>query len=463
MRPARPTSGASPSDDETNAGLLRGGRAALEDRLDEIEGHEERDDRALTVQRPLDRSARAGDVIANKYRLERGLGRGGMGRVFAARHLMLDTIVALKFMHPHLASDPHSVGRFEREARVAATLRSPHAARIIDVDQLPSGELYIVMEYLEGVSLDSIANDGLPVADAISYVVQACDAIAEAHDRGILHRDVKPANLFLAKGKSCEQIKVLDFGLAKAADPTGNVPSGTMNALGTPHFMSPEQINNAPDIDGRTDVWSIGATLYQLLTGRPAFDGASPADTFMSILHEGYAPIRASRPDVPVSLENIVERCLAKAPSARFRTVRDLARALEAARTALSAAPFAISNVGPRTGPTFRPTASSVRPPLEATNPSLLDASPMATQTSGRNLLLAALAGPALIALTATVMAIVASLTPREPTTFGSTPASATLITAKTASPAPRRKLPTLSPRCARNPRAPGCAMPARP
>ena len=159
--------------------------------------------------RPLPRPPAVGDVIADKYRLARTLGRGGMGRIFAAHHVMLDTTVALKFMHPHLARDPISVARFAREARAAATLKSPYAARIIDVDEAPSGELYIVMEYLEGASLETIATQGrgLPISKAITYVLQACDALAEAHDGGIIHRDVKPANLFLTTGSTGEPIR----------------------------------------------------------------------------------------------------------------------------------------------------------------------------------------------------------------------------------------------------------------
>ena len=299
-----------------------------------------------TIVRPLARPTALGDVIAEKYRLVRTLGRGGMGRIFAADHLLLGTTVALKFMHPHLARDRAQVARFKREARAAATLKSANSARIIDVDQLPTGELYIVMEYLEGTSLETMAADGrgLPIADAVMYIVQACDALAEAHSQSIIHRDVKPANLFLTKGKSGEPvIKVLDFGLAKsmASSDGFSVSSATVSgqALGTPYYMSPEQLTGAAAIDGRSDVWAIGATLYELLTGHLAFGGANAAVVFDHILKGTPAPLRTLRPDVPDSLVAIVDRCLMQDVTARFQTVRELLKALESSLTVVITEP----------------------------------------------------------------------------------------------------------------------------
>jgi len=290
-----------------------------------------------TVAWPRIRPAAAGDVIADKYRLRRTLGRGGMGRVFEADHLLLGTKVALKFMHPHLARDRAHVARFSREARAAATLRSEHVTRIMDVDQLASGELYIVMEHLDGTSLETMAIDagGLLVGDAVEYVVQACDALAEAHERGIIHRDVKPANLFLTKGKSGEPvIKVLDFGLAKSMVSTAGFSACTTatasgEVLGTPHYMSPEQVTGATLIDGRSDIWALGATLYELLTGQLAFPGGSAAMVFDRILRGRPTPLAVHRPDLPEGLVAVVERCLVLEPTGRFQTVRDLLQALK--------------------------------------------------------------------------------------------------------------------------------------
>jgi serine/threonine-protein kinase len=299
----------------------------------------------MTCRRPLPRPVRVGDVVAGKYRLADTLGSGGMGRVYAAYHLMLDTKVALKFMHPHLLRDPLAVARFAREARAAATLKSAHAARVIDVDQLPSGELFIVMEYLHGHSLESVAASrrGLPIAEAVAYVLQACDALAEAHAQGIVHRDVKPANLFLVRGGSAgPMIKVLDFGLAQSIDPGVGVSAAVAAAaevFGTPQYMSPEQIRGARDVDARTDVWSIGVTLYELLAGRAAFDGHCASVVFDRVLAGAFTPLRALRPEVSPALSAIVQRCLARDPRARFASVRELAQAVSAASASASTAP----------------------------------------------------------------------------------------------------------------------------
>jgi tRNA A-37 threonylcarbamoyl transferase component Bud32 len=324
--------------------------------------------------RPLRRPAgRApGDVIADKYRLCDTLGSGGMGRVYAAYHLMLDTKVALKFMHPHLLSDPVAVGRFAREARAAATLKSAHAARILDVDQLPSSELYIVMEYLEGSSLEMVAASGrgLPIADAVRHVLQACDALAEAHAQGIVHRDVKPANLFLTRGGSGpSMIKVLDFGLAKSMSAEAFV-SGSPEALGTPKYMSPEQIRGARDVDARTDVWSIGVTLYELLAGRAAFDGHAASVVFERILAGAFAPLRTHRPDVSPLLASVVDRCLARDRAARFASINDVAAALRMATARTHSyvppapAPAAVPTHHAATLPSAGPPAPRVAAPV---------------------------------------------------------------------------------------------------
>ena len=383
-------------------------------------------ERDHTVVRPLTRPAAVGDVIADKYRLVRTLGRGGMGRIFEADHLMLGTKVALKFMHPHLARDRGQVSRFAREARAAATLKSEHVARIIDVDQIPDGELYIVMEYLEGTSLEAVAVDGrgLPVSDAVTYVVQACDALAEAHARSIIHRDVKPANLFLTRGKSGEPIiKVLDFGLAKSlasasSDGFSVVTSPTASgvALGTPYYMSPEQITGGV-VDGRSDVWAIGATLYELLTGHLAFPGSNAASVFDKILRSRPTPLRVHRPDVPEAIVAIVDRCLASDVSARFQTVRDVAKALASPLTVATdplpfvAAPlstdrFIRSSAPPSVPPSEVLTSARVPalPPVDTPGP--YEEPAIVQGPTLRQIVLAALAGPLLILIVAAVIAV---------------------------------------------------------
>lgn len=290
-----------------------------------------------TLARPLDRPVTTGDVIDGRYRLARAIGRGGMGRVFLADHLMLGTKVAIKFMHPHLTRDRMQVARFAREARAAALLKSEHVARIMDVAQLPSGEMYIVMEYLEGAGLDVLAHErgGLPPADALAYLAQACDALAEAHDRGILHRDVKPANLFLTKDSSGnEVVKVLDFGLAKILASNGSsndfsMATGVKEAVGTPHYMAPEQITGLRPVDARADIWGIGATLYELLTGELAYPGKTAPAVFDLVLKSKPPPLEQRRPDVPPAVVAIVERCLEQDADDRYPSVRDLIEVLE--------------------------------------------------------------------------------------------------------------------------------------
>ncbi len=348
-----------------------------------------------------------GDTVRDKYRLTREVGSGGMGRIFAAEHVMLGSLVAMKFLHAHLASDPIAVERFAREARAAAMLRSPHVARILDVDALPSGELYIVMEYLEGTSLETVAQSGrgLPIADAVKFIVHACDALAEAHAHGIVHRDVKPANLFVTTTKAGDRVvKVLDFGLAKSALPDV-FPGGVKVALGTPEYMSPEQVRGASVIDARTDIWSLGVTLYELLAGRRAFAGESPRAIFTRIDEGSFVPLRALRPEVSPELAAIVERCLSRDPGARFASVTELAAALEG-RVDATASSERLS----ATMPSFAPVAlerpvsvSAWSVPASAMSVSV-GAAPE-VRAPRRQMFFAALAGPALIGVVAAAFA----------------------------------------------------------
>jgi serine/threonine-protein kinase len=274
-----------------------------------------------------------GDVLAEKYRVERVLGSGGMGVVVAAQHVTLHHKVALKLMLPSAATDAQATARFLREARAAAQLRSEHVARVLDVGTLASGEPFMVMELLEGSDLDVILHERgpLPVAEAVDYLRQACDAVAEAHERGIVHRDLKPGNLFLAsdaRGRS--MIKVLDFGISKHTNAVGDLAlTKTAAIMGSPLYMSPEQMRASRDVDARTDVWSLGVTLYQLLAGRVPFLTDSPMELGAKVLHEEPEPLDQARRDVPPAIAAVVKRCLAKDPAARFAGARDLAAALD--------------------------------------------------------------------------------------------------------------------------------------
>ena len=222
--------------------------------------------------------------------------------------------------------------RLIREASNAARLSSQHVARVLDVGRMESGDPFVVMEMLEGVDLQRHVKERgpLPVVETVNLVLQACEAIFEAHERGIVHRDLKPANLFLTRrADGSVFVKVLDFGISKVRGADDNQLTATSDMLGSPLYMAPEQIRNARDVDTRTDVWSLGAILYRLLAGRPAFEGQGSAATLAAIISDAPHPLRALRPDVPPDLEAIVLRCLEKDRARRIQSVRELAIALQ--------------------------------------------------------------------------------------------------------------------------------------
>jgi serine/threonine protein kinase len=277
----------------------------------------------------------AGEVLAGKYRIERVLGRGGMGVVVAARHVELDELVALKFLLPEALSEPEPVARFLKEARAAVRIKNEHVARVLDVGQLESGAPYIVMEYLDGRDLGALlrSRGAMPVDDVVDYVAQACEAIANAHALGIVHRDLKPSNLMLMSrtdGSAC--IKVLDFGISKITS-TGDSQSAmsmtrTAAFLGSPLYMSPEQMMSAKDVDGRTDIWALGTIFYELLTGKPPFTAETLPALGVLIATSEPVPLRALRPEVPPGLQEVVARCLAKHRDDRFASVAEFAQAM---------------------------------------------------------------------------------------------------------------------------------------
>jgi serine/threonine protein kinase len=230
-----------------------------------------------------DRLPEPGEMLAGRYRVERVVGVGGMGIVASAMHVELDERVAVKLMKRE-TMNPQSIARFLREARAAAKIKSEHVARVTDVGMLESGTPYMVMELLDGEDLSRLVRERGPlsVPDAVDYVLQACEAVAEAHAMGIVHRDLKPENLFLARKPGGQRVvKVVDFGISKQLTREGeaSVDDGaktrTSAWLGSPLYMSPEQMRSAKDVDARTDLWSMGLILFELLTGRVAFNAPS--------------------------------------------------------------------------------------------------------------------------------------------------------------------------------------------
>jgi serine/threonine protein kinase len=274
-----------------------------------------------------------GDVLAGKYLVERILGMGGMGVVVAARHMQLDEHVAIKFLLPEAARSPVLVARFLREGRAAVKIRSEHVARVLDVGTLEGGAPYMVMEYLEGSDLAAIvrAYGPLPVDEAVDYLLQACEAIAEAHVHGIVHRDLKPSNLFLTtRADGTPAIKVIDFGISKIGEqPSGEMEiTGTLEARGSPLFMSPEQMVSTRDVDARSDIWSLGIALYHLVTGEYPFQAPTMPQICGLVLTAPPMPLPDALPDAPAEFEAAIFRCLEKDPADRYQNVAELAQAL---------------------------------------------------------------------------------------------------------------------------------------
>lgn len=281
-----------------------------------------------------------GEIIAGKFRVDRILGQGGMGVVVLATHLVLEEQFALKVLRPELAADPEIVERFSREAKACVRIKSEYVARVHDVGMRGDGTPFMVMEYLEGIDLGTALHESgpLPIAEAVEYVVQACEALAQAHAIGIVHRDIKPENLFMVNQmEGWNSIKLLDFGISKAipAPRSQDFAAGNRGGhvretrmMGTPHYMSPEQMQQLETIDGRSDIWSLGVVLYELLTAHYAWDGATVREVTQAILKGRTPLLEEVRRDAPPGLSHVIERCLEKDPELRFANVAELAIAL---------------------------------------------------------------------------------------------------------------------------------------
>jgi len=283
---------------------------------------------------PKHTSVGVGDVLAGKYRVDGVLGTGGMGVVVAAHHLQLDERVALKFLLPEALANEEAVMRFEQEARAAVKITSEHVARVIDVGALESGAPYIVMELLDGCDLSAWVREkgALPVEQAVEFVLHACEAIAEAHSLGIVHRDLKPANLFVVRrNDGLHSVKVLDFGISKVRKSGAGDLSGTKTSviMGSPFYMSPEQMRASKDVDPQSDIWALGVILYELLAGQTPFAADTYAETCVRVMTEPPIPLRELRPDVPPALAEAIDRCLEKDRRQRPADVAEFALSLQ--------------------------------------------------------------------------------------------------------------------------------------
>ncbi len=284
-----------------------------------------------------------GHVILGRYEVTDILGTGGMGCVMAARDLELNRPVAIKFLLPSLRDRPEIVSRFEREARTCVRLRNEHVVDVLTVEKV-NGVPFMVMEYLRGHDLGSVIrrNGALPLAESVDLLLQACEAIAEAHSLGIVHRDLKPANLFVTTGSNGRPlIKVIDFGIAKSTSADDLVSTAHTVAMGSPVYMSTEQFASASDVDERSDVWSLGVTLYEMLSGTPPFSGDSVQDVYAAIRRGKYSPLSERRPDIPAPIEQVLSEALAIDRDERLPSVKSFAAKLASFGTHRARASYA--------------------------------------------------------------------------------------------------------------------------
>jgi serine/threonine-protein kinase len=282
---------------------------------------------------PREEDVPEGEILAGKYRVERVLGAGAMGVVLRVTRLGADGILALKFLRPSVARDAVAAKRFLREAAAAGRIQSRHVVKILEVGELASGAPYLVMEYLDGATLASHLEGGkrLSLEQACNFAGQLAEGVAAAHAMGVLHRDLKPANLFICHGDDGHDLlKIVDFGVSKLLDDEGGDGhlTRTQTSLGSPLFMSPEQMRSARTVDFRADQWSVGAVLYRMATGHLPFDGTSLPRLCLQVLQAEFMPVTTRCPDLPAEFGAVVERCLRLSPGDRFADMAELAEAL---------------------------------------------------------------------------------------------------------------------------------------
>ncbi|HET7542315.1 MAG TPA: serine/threonine-protein kinase [Polyangiaceae bacterium] len=331
-----------------------------------------------------------GAIIGGKYRIDGFLGSGGMGVVLSATHLELDAPVAIKIVRDDFAANEAIVSRLLFEARAVARMQSVHVVRVLDVARLPNGAPYVVMEKLRGADMAALLAERttIPPAEAVGYLLQACEGLSEAHGLGIVHRDLKPENLFLAHTPEGVVLKILDFGISKNIG--GAVREGRRTtltkggaAIGSPSYMAPEQIRAEPNLDARADIWSLGTILFELLTGRCPFEADTVALMYQKVLTEDPPSLRDLAPDAPSELSTVIRLCLQKDPEDRFQSVQELVMALRClsrpireprprlrSGVELIAAPSVPPSVVPSTTPSLPVAVSpSVSPALSPSEP----------------------------------------------------------------------------------------------
>ena len=269
-----------------------------------------------------------GRTLAGKYRIDEVISEGGMGTVYRATHILMDKRVAIKVLQPSLAADSVVVARFSREARAASRISHPHAISVTDFGESEDGIVFLVMEFLHGKTLKEIirSNGPLPLPRVVEIMRQVCGALEAAHAENVIHRDLKSDNIMLIDVAEGDWVKVLDFGIAKIQEPAGQDPGLTSPDLiiGTPQYMSPEQCTQTSEIDARSDVYSLGVILYELLAGHVPFTGESSTTIMFKHLQEAPPDLQSVRGDLPRVVAEVVGRALAKQPQDRFQTVRDL-------------------------------------------------------------------------------------------------------------------------------------------
>ncbi|HRI65781.1 MAG TPA: serine/threonine-protein kinase [Polyangium sp.] len=323
-----------------------------------------------------------GDLVLGKYRVERVIGQGGMGMVLAVRHTTLNELFAMKIMlNIEGVTGKQAFDRFIREARICASLKGEHVVKVQDVGELADGRPYIVMEYLEGQDLSSILEKKGPlsVPNAAAVILQACDALSEAHRLGIIHRDIKPPNMFLIRSPNGKiRLKLLDFGISKRVGAETKALTNTGAMMGSPLYMSPEQLTDARAVGPRTDIWAMGVVLYELLTGKVPFDGEMIFQVIQEILNKTPALPTEHRPSLPWEVDKIIERALRKDPAQRYETIEEFARDVRQmlnANSVISSSVNLLNPSEPEVNLEIEPTPfdpASLGPTLEASSEDLV-------------------------------------------------------------------------------------------